>query len=58
MQMIPWGTQKGKGNQKGGKGLGLREKLEEFTKTGASAYKDVYRRAKVSIGSQSIYSSH
>ena len=30
------------------KTLGFREKLEDLAKHGQSAYKDVYRRAKVS----------
>jgi hypothetical protein len=49
MQMVPWGNAKGKGKGKKGPGiaLGLREKFEELAKTGQSAYKDVYRRAKV-----------
>ena len=46
MEMVPWGSP-----ARGGKGkpktLGLREKLEDLAKHGQSAYKDVYRRAKV-----------
>ena len=51
-QLIPWGNGKG-GSKSKAAGLlaGLvsqsREKLEEITKQGQSAYKDVYRRAKV-----------
>jgi hypothetical protein len=48
MELIPWGqsanTRKGKP-----KSLGFREKLEDLAKHGQSAYKDVYRRAKVSF---------
>ena len=51
-QLIPWGSGKGGSKSKaGGLLAGLvsqsREKLEEITKQGQSAYKDVYRRAKV-----------
>ena len=48
MELVPWGQnnkQKGKP-----KSLGLREKLEDLAKHGQSAYKDVYRRAKVRVG--------
>ena len=48
MELIPWGqsanTRKGKP-----KSLGFREKLEDLAKHGQSAYKDVYRRAKVNF---------
>lgn len=45
MELVPWGqNNKPKGKPKG---LGFREKLEDLAKHGQSAYKDVYRRAKV-----------
>ena len=46
MELIPWGTPAG-GRKGKAKTLGLREKLEDLAKHGQSAYKDVYRRAKV-----------
>lgn len=44
MEMVPWGGGKKKSKPKS---LGIREKLEDLAKQGQSAYKDVYRRAKV-----------
>ena len=46
MELIPWGQPAG-GRKGKAKTLGLREKLEDLAKHGQSAYKDVYRRAKV-----------
>lgn len=45
-QLIPWGKADSKGKKKR-KGLSIREKLEQIAKQGQSAYKEVYRRAKV-----------
>ena len=47
MELIPWGSPAGNRKNKP-KALGFREKLEDLAKHGQSAYKDVYRRAKVS----------
>ena len=44
-QLIKWGETYGKASA--GLRDGLREKLEELAKQGQTAYKDVYRRAKV-----------
>ena len=44
-QLIKWGETYGKASA--GLREGLREKLEELAKQGQTAYKDVYRRAKV-----------
>jgi hypothetical protein len=46
MEMVPWGKPSGRKGKKS-KSIGIREKLEELAKHGQSAYKDVYRRAKV-----------
>ena len=46
MQLVPWG-QPANGRKVKSKSLGFREKLEDLAKHGQSAYKDVYRRAKV-----------
>lgn len=46
MQLVPWG-QPANGRKAKSKSLGFREKLEDLAKHGQSAYKDVYRRAKV-----------
>lgn len=43
MQMIPWGSKSAPTK----KGSTIRDRLEAIAKTGQSAYKDVYRRAKV-----------
>jgi len=44
-QLVKWGEQYGKASA--GLREGLREKIEELAKQGQTAYKDVYRRAKV-----------
>jgi hypothetical protein len=44
-QMVPWGASTGRKGKP--KSLGIREKFEEMAKQSQSAYKDVYRRAKV-----------
>jgi hypothetical protein len=47
MEMVPWGKPQGRKGKGKSKSIGIREKLEELAKHGQSAYKDVYRRAKV-----------
>ena len=50
-QLVPWGSGKGSKSKASGILAGLvsqsRERLEDLAKQGQSAYKDVYRRAKV-----------
>jgi len=52
-QLVPWGSGKGSKSKAGGILAGLvsqsRERLEDLAKQGQSAYKDVYRRAKVGV---------
>jgi hypothetical protein len=49
MNLVPWGSSGGKSKSKGfGLALGdFKEKIQDLAKQGQSAYKDVYRRAKV-----------
>jgi hypothetical protein len=42
MELIPW-----KATEKKGIASGLKDRLGQFAKQGQSAYKEVYRRAKV-----------
>ena len=48
MEMVQWNDRGyNQKKKKKSKGFSIKEKLEQIAKTGSSAYKDIYRRAKV-----------
>jgi hypothetical protein len=50
LQLIPWGSSSSNNKKKGKKGqngLNWKERLDQIAKQGQSAYREVYRRAKV-----------